>query len=116
MACDAPGAKGMTLAGLDRFGALVFYTFLREWQVDHPTAYALAQGWTDDQVVVFESADKASVGVAWRVDIGRSMPSTVLTALSRSGELMLSPNGTALTILAHTTGIKVDWQAAPGCL
>ena len=116
MACDAPAAKGMKPVGLDRFGALIFYSFLRGWQVDHATAYDLAQGWTDDQVVVYQSTDKAAIGVAWRVDLGRSTPSTVLTALSRSGELSLSPNGTAVTILATTPGNKVDWQAAPGCL
>ena len=101
--------------GADQFGALLFYTFLRGWGVAHDVAFATAQTWTGDFLLVQASADYATTAVAWRIEFSAPPPTVIVQALSATGELKVSASGQALVITVSDSATPLAWTADPAC-
>jgi hypothetical protein len=102
-----------TSAAADQFGAVMFYAFLRGWNVDHATAYAAAQAWTGDYVLVQSSG--GTTAVAWQVQFSDAPPSSLAATLSASGALSATAGMRSLQITATDSPTALQWQPYPNC-
>ncbi len=94
---------------------MLFYAFLRGWNVDHETAYAAAQSWTGDVITVQSSADLATTAVSWRLDFQDAPGGSIATILSSSGELSVTPGARSLEIKATDSRTPLDWSSSGNC-
>lgn len=95
----------------DQFGALLLYTFLRGWGVDHSVAFPTAQAWTGDYMGVQANADVSVVAVAWRIELSIPPPAQVVQALTATKELAVTPAGNSLEITVSNAATPMLWQA-----
>jgi len=102
-------------AGADQFGALLLYTFLRGWNVDHDVAYATARTWTGDFLRVQASPDLATTAVAWRIEVSTPPPASVVEALRATGELSVTTAANSLTIEVSDPPTGLVWEPASNC-
>jgi hypothetical protein len=112
--CPAPTASELPTdgPGADQFGALLFYSFLRGWGVDHATAFPTAQSWTGDYLSVQTNADVSTTAVAWRLEFGTALPATIASTLTASGELSVSAGTRSLEITASDSATPLDFRPA----
>ena len=103
-------------SGEDKFGALLFYSFLRGWKVDHPTAFATAQTWTGDLILVQTDAVFSSTAASWRLEFSATPPASVVRALSASGELSVTAGPTSLQITTTDSSTPLTWKSFTDCL
>jgi hypothetical protein len=119
LACPAPATSSLpttgATAGWDQFGAVMFYSFLRGWGVDHPTAFELAQSWTGDFLRIQANADLSTTAVAWRLEFSGSVPASVATTLAATGELSAKTGTGYLEITATDSTAPLGWTPAAGC-
>jgi hypothetical protein len=101
--------------GADQFGALMFYSFLRGWAVDHQTAFAAAQAWTGDYLLVQASGDLATTAVSWRVELSTPPQSSIAKALSATGELSVTAGAKSLQITATDAPTPLSWKPLANC-
>jgi hypothetical protein len=101
--------------GADQLGALLLYTFLRGWQVDHPTALATAQSWAGDYLYVQGNADLSVVAVSWRIGFTAPPPGSLSQILNASGELTATQGATSLQVTATDSPTKLTWKPATSC-
>jgi hypothetical protein len=117
--CPAPVALSLVptdkTTGTDQFGALLLYTFLRGWNVDHDTAFATAQTWTGDFLRVQASSDFATSAAAWRIEFSAIPPSSIVQALTATGELTVTPSANALLITVSDATTPLVWSATASC-
>ncbi len=117
--CPAPEAMALTptdaTAQADQFGALLLYTFLRGWNVDHDTAFATAQTWTGDFLRVQASSDFTTSAAAWRIEFSVPPPTSIVQALTATGELIVTPSANALLITVSDAATPLIWTAPVGC-
>jgi hypothetical protein len=106
--------QGKTV-GADEFGALMFYAFLRGWGVDHTTAYAAAQAWTGDFILVQATADFSTTAVSWRLQFSTTPPSSLVQALSASGQLTVTAGSRSLQITATDASAALTWKPDATC-
>lgn len=97
----------------DQFGAVMFYAFLRGSKVDHATAYAAAQAWTGDYVLVQSNA--GTTAVAWHLQFSTTPPSTLAQALSAGGDLTVTAGTRSLQITATDSTTPLQWKRYPNC-
>jgi hypothetical protein len=113
--CPAPQVSSLPTTGktvgADQFGALLFYTFLRGWNVDHDIAFPTAQAWTGDFLRVQANADVSTVAVAWRIELSVPLPSQIVQALTATKELAVTAVGNSLEITVSNTTTPMLWQA-----
>ncbi len=102
-----------TSAAADQFGALMFYAFLRGWEVDHATAYATAQAWTGDYMLVQSLGD--TTAVAWHLQFSSAPPASLATVLSASGQLQVTAGSRSLRIMVTDSSTALTWKPYPGC-
>jgi hypothetical protein len=118
-ACPAPyvatlPTSGKT-AGADEFGALLFYTFLRGWNVDQDTAFSTAQTWTGDFLRIQTAADFSMTAGVWRVELSAQPPASVAQALGATGELNVTTGTHSLQIQVTDSPTPLAWTAADSC-
>ncbi len=117
--CPAPYVaslpKSGQTTGADQFGALLFYTFLRGWNVDHDVAFATAQTWTGDFLRVQASGDFTTTAVAWRIEFSAAPSPSIAQALMATGELTVTSGTQALQITASNSATPLVWTAAASC-
>jgi hypothetical protein len=117
--CPAPYVRSLPTsgktAGADQFGALLFYTFLRGWNVDHETAFAAAQSWTGDFLRIQVATDFSTTAAAWRVELSTQPPPSVMQALSATGELTVTGDARSLQISVTDAKAPLDWASPGGC-
>jgi len=113
--CTGVSVPSLTIRGEDEFGALLFYSFLRGWGVDHATAFATAQSWTGDLLVVQATSDLTTMAVSWRLEFSTTPPSSIATTLSRTGELTATTATRALQITATNASSAPTWGATRFC-
>lgn len=106
--------RGNTV-GADEFGALMFYAFLRGWNVDHATAYATAQTWTGDLIFVQTSVDSSTTAVSWRLQLSATPPSSLAQTLSASGQLSATVATRSLQITATDSATGLTWTRDASC-
>jgi len=106
--------QGKTV-GEDELGGLLFYTFLRGWGVDHATAFATAQSWIGDLLLVQASADLSTTAVSWLLEFSAPPPSSIAATLSKTGELAVKPGTRSLQITATDSPSALTWGPAPRC-
>jgi hypothetical protein len=99
----------------DQFGALLFYTFLRGWNVDHGTAFATAQTWTGDFLRVQASSDYTTSAAAWRIEFSAPPPAAIVQALGATGELAVTTKNNALLITVSDSATPLTWTATANC-
>ena len=114
--CPAPATPALPTddpnLAPDQFGALLFYTFLRGWGVDHETAFPAAQSWTGDYLRVQANADVSTVAVAWRVELSAPIPAAIVPAVTATGELSVNTGARSLEITTSNSGIPLDFRSA----
>jgi hypothetical protein len=116
-----PGAYASSLpstgrtVGQDEFGAVLFYAFLRGWNVDHETAYAAAQSWTGDVITVQSNTTLTTTAVSWRLDFKVAPPSSIASILSSTGELTATTGTHSLEIRATDSRTPLDWTSSGNC-
>jgi hypothetical protein len=116
--CKGPATRASSVQaqiGRDEFGALLFYSFLRGWGVDHATAFATAQTWTGDALVVQASSDLKTTAVSWRIELSTTPPSSIATTLSRTGEIAATSDTRALQITATNSSSPLTWETTRFC-
>jgi hypothetical protein len=117
--CPAPVALSLAptdkTSGADQFGALLLYTFLRGWNIDHDVAFATAQTWTGDFLRVQASSDFATSAAAWRIELSATPPTSIVQALTATGELAVTPSTNALTITVSTAATPLAWTSPSSC-
>jgi hypothetical protein len=101
--------------GADQFGAVLFYTFLRGWGVDHDVAFAAAQTWTGDYLRVQANSDLSTTAVSWRLEFSATPPTSIAQALTASGELSVSAGSKSLQITVTDSATPLVWQASASC-
>jgi hypothetical protein len=101
--------------GADQFGALLFYSFLRGWKVDHQTAFAAAQAWTGDYLLVQSSADFSTSAASWRIEFSITPPASITRALSETGELSVTTGTQSLQITATDARTPLAWKPLANC-
>jgi hypothetical protein len=102
-----------TSAVADQFGAVMFYAFLRGWKVDHATAYAAAQAWTGDYILVQSSGDTTAVG--WQLQFSSDPPSGLAATLSAGGQLSVTAGMRSLQITVSDSPTALQWKPYPNC-
>jgi len=117
--CPAPVALSLSptdkTASADQFGALLFYTFLRGWNVDHDVAFATAQTWTGDYLRVQASSDFGTSAAAWRIEFSATPPASIVQALTATGELTVTASANALLITVSDAAAPLVWTALENC-
>ena len=117
--CSAPVAMALAPSDAtmswDQFGALLFYTFLRGWNVDHGTAFATAQTWTGDFLRVQASSDYTTSAAAWRIEFSAPPPAAIVQALGATGELAVTTKNNALLITVSDSATPLTWTATANC-
>jgi hypothetical protein len=99
--------------GADQFGALLFYTFLRGWGVDHATAFSTAQSWTGDYLRVQASSDLTTTAAAWRIEFSQAPATTIVQTLTATGQIAAVADSLSLQITVSDAVSKPSWTAAP---
>ena len=112
--CSLLMATGAS-AQFDYLGAVPIYTFLRAWAVDHDTAFATAQTWTGDYLLVQAPADVGTTAVAWRLEFSAAPDARIALALAASGELAVKTAGTSMEITTTNSATPLSWQPAANC-
>lgn len=115
MTCQAPSPPGLTKVGMDRFGALVFFTFLQGWQIPQKLALTTAQGWRDDQILIFKQEGTQHVGVSWRIELDQPLSPIIYQKLADTGDMAVQMQGTALEITAQTTNEGITFGPDSAC-
>ena len=114
--CPAPYVAALPTSGkstgADEFGALLLYTFLRGWGVDHDTAFSAAQTWTGDFLRVQASADYATTAAAWRIEFSHAPAASIVQALTATGQLAAVADERSLQITVSDAASKPTWTAA----
>ena len=117
--CQAPVALSLSptdkTASDDQLGALLFYTFLRGWNVVHDVAFATAQRWTGDDLLVQASSDFVTSAAAWRIEFSTSPPTSIVQALTATGELTVTASAKALLITVSNAATPLVWTARTSC-
>jgi hypothetical protein len=117
--CPAPAVTSLPMSGptvgADQFGALLFYAFLRGWGVDHDVAFAAAQTWTGDFLLVQASSDYATTAVAWRIEFSAAPPAVIAQTLRASGELDVVTGANSLQITVTDSATPLTWKATANC-
>ena len=98
-----------TAVGADHFGALLFYTFLRGWGVSHAVAFATAQTWTGDYLLV--QVQTGTTAVSWRIELSAAPPASIVQALTATGELMVTTEAQVLQITVSDATTPLEWEA-----
>jgi hypothetical protein len=115
--CQAPYVATLPTTGnhtgADQFGALLFYTFLRGWGVDHGTAFSTAQTWTGDFLRVQASTDYATTTAAWRIEFSQAPATSIVQTLTATGQLAAVADARSLQIMVSNAASKPSWTAAP---
>ena len=114
--CPAPATSGLPTTGVDQFGAVLLYTFLRGWGVGHDVAFATAQTWTGDYLRVQSNDDLTTIAVAWRLEFSVPPPTSIAQALSAGGELSIAPGDHSLQITVSNSPTPLDWSPTANCL
>jgi hypothetical protein len=118
-ACTPPAALGLPTtgrtSGQDQFGALLFYTFLRGFGVDHATAFGAARSWTGDRLLVQANAEVTTTAVAWRVEFSSPPPATLAAAIGASGELSATLGARSIEITTSDSPTPLTWQPRANC-
>lgn len=118
-ACDAPVALALEpnndTIGADHFGALLFYTFLRGWNVPHDLAFATAQTWTGDSMVVQATPDFRTSAAAWRIEVSAPPPPAIAQFLTSSGELTVTSGTNFLLITVSDSATPLTWTNTTSC-
>lgn len=118
-ACAPPTAVGLPTSGnssgQDQFGALLFYSFLRGFGVDHATAFGAAQTWTGDRLLVQANDELRATAVAWRIELSSPPPATLATAIGAAGDLAVTVGARSLEITASDSPIPLTWQPSAAC-
>ena len=117
--CSAPEARALaptkTTNSADQFGALLFYTFLRGWNVSHEVAFATAQTWTGDFLRAQASSDFGTSAAAWRIEFSAAPPGSIVQALTATGELTVTASPRALLITVSDSPLPLVWTATESC-
>lgn len=114
--CPSPYVSSLPTsrtAGADQLGALLFYTFLRGWGVDHTTAFATAQAWTGDYLRMQASGDYATTAVSWRIELARPPSESIVQKLTATHELAASADSESLQINVSDAATTPQWTKAP---
>jgi len=101
--------------GADHFGALLLYTFLRGWNVSHDLAFTTAQTWTGDSLVVQANHDDTISAAAWYLEFSSPPPSTIVQALTATGELAVAANAGTLLITVADSPTPPSWTKSSIC-
>jgi hypothetical protein len=101
--------------GADQFGALLFYTFLRGWNVSHAAAFATAQTWTGDFLRVQASSDFSTSAAAWRIEFSAPPPSAIVQSLMATGELAVVAGAQSLQITVSDSATPLIWTSPTTC-
>ena len=111
--CPASAVANASLptAGTDQFGALLLYTFLRGWNVDHATAFATAQTWTGDFLRVQANGDLSTTAVAWRIELSAPPPAQIAQSLTATKELAVTSDSRSLEITVSDSSTPLSWNA-----
>jgi hypothetical protein len=117
--CEAPAVSSLPTsgdtAGADQFGALLFYAFLRGWDVNHDTAFSTAQTWTGDFLRLQASTDLKTTAVAWRIEFSSPPPAGIATTLTTSGKLTATSDSKSLQITTSDSATPLTWKATGNC-
>ena len=100
--------------GADHFGALLFYTFLRGFGVDHDTAFTTAQTWTGDFLLVQANADLTTTAVSWRLEFSAAVPAGIASTLTAGG-LSVSTGAKSIEITTTDSATPLVWQPSANC-
>jgi hypothetical protein len=115
--CPAPYVATLPTSGKstggDGFGALLLYTFLRGWGVDHSTAFSTAQTWTGDFLRVQASTNYATTAAAWRIEFSRAPAASIVQTLTATGQLAAVADERSLQIMVSDAASKPSWTSAP---
>ena len=116
--CDVqtPG-EGWERPGLDRFGALIVYSFFVGAEIPDDEAWPLASGWDDDLIYVFFEPEDELVLVTWRIRLADE------AAAQRAVELMVldprvhaTAEGRDVVLIAgNDEDTTADWDGALDC-
>ena len=101
--------------GARQYGAVQIYTFLRGWGVSHDVAFATAQAWTGDYLLMQASADLGTTAVSWRIELVAAPPASIAQTLQASGELSVSAGARSLQITVSDSTKPLVWQAVSNC-
>jgi|GEM_PF-2337639 len=101
--------------GADQFGAVPFYAFLRGWGVAHEVAFAAAQTWTGDYLLVQTNADLSTTAVSWRIEFSTSPPASIAQTLAASGELSVDAGAGYLQIAVTDSPSPLTWVSYSSC-
>lgn len=101
--------------GADQFGALLVYTFLRGWNVDHATAFTTAQAWTGDYLRVQASTDYSTTAASWRIEFSSDPPASIVPRLTATGELSVVMGTSSLQITATDSTTPLAWLPGTNC-
>jgi hypothetical protein len=112
---EDPTNKDGPKMGAAQFGAVLFYTFLRGWGVDHDVAFSTAQTWTGDYLLVQVTSDFSTTAVSWRLEFSATTPASIAQALTASGELSVSAGAKGLEITVTDSATPLVWEASASC-
>lgn len=117
--CAAPAVFALPTSGgttgADRIGALLFYTFLRGWDVDHETAFSTAQTWTGDFLRVQANSNLTTTAVAWRIEFSAPPPASIATILNENHKLSVTAGAKSLEITVSDSPTALSWEAVGSC-
>jgi hypothetical protein len=117
--CAAPMVSTWTPSantmGTDQIGALIVYTFLRGWGVDHDPAFATAQAWTGDFIRLQLGDGGKTTAIAWRIEFSAQPPADIVTRLTASKELAVTPGPRSLEITVSDSPTPLTWKPAEAC-
>jgi hypothetical protein len=102
-----------TTTGLDEFGAVAWYAFLRGWGVAHDVAFATAQTWTGDSLRVQATADLGTTAVAWRLELSAAPSAEVARALGQGSALAVTTGPNSIEVTASDAVNPLTWTS--GC-
>ena len=120
--CDAPVVLALVptdpadkTIGADHFGALLVYTFLRGWNLSHDLAFATAQTWTGDSLIVQASRDFSTSAAAWRIEFSAPPSPAIAQALTATGELRVTAGKSNLLITVSDSATPLAWTNTANC-
>ena len=117
-ACPAPAASlapSNTINGMDEFGALLFYAYLRGWGTNHDTALTTAQSWVGDSLRVQATNDLSTTAVAWHIELSAPPPAAIINDLTATGELTVTTTANGFTITVSDSQSPLTWTAVDNC-
>lgn len=118
LACRvAPPSAAWKRPGLDRFGALIVYSFFTGAKVPDEEAWPLASGWDDDLFYVFFEPEEELVLVSWRIRLAdEAAAERALELLELDDRVRASTVGRDLVLIAgNDEATTAAWDGTLTC-